>query len=85
MTIAITGARGRLGRVIRGYLAGRGFRVLAFSRHADAGHEALGTLHEMIGHGGIDAILHLAWSLVRTGFHQKGPEGGEPLPFKRAG
>jgi UDP-glucose 4-epimerase len=82
MTIAITGARGRLGRVLRGYLAGKGLKVLAFSRNADAAHKALGGLQEMIEQGRIDVILHLAWSTVpATAERSPGTEWNEDLPL----
>lgn len=81
-TIAITGARGRIGKVIRGYLSGKGHRVVAFSRNADAEHRTLGSLHELIGHGGIDAILHLAWSTVpATAEQNPGTEWSEDIPL----
>ena len=64
MKIAITGARGRLGRVLRRHFASRGDDVLAFSRNADAAHAALSTLPEVIESGQIDLLLHMAWSTV---------------------
>jgi len=64
MKIAITGARGRLGRVLRAHFEAAGDEVLAFSRSADAGHEDLLRLPEFLAKGDVDAVLHLAWSTL---------------------
>lgn len=64
MRIAITGARGRLGQVLRGHFAGAGDEVLAFSRKADGAHVSLQDLPAMLERGDVDAVLHLAWSTV---------------------
>lgn len=82
MNIAITGARGRLGRVLREHLSTRGDRVLSFSRNADAAHAALSTLPEVIESGQIDLLLHLAWSTVpATAEKTPGIEWREDLPL----
>jgi UDP-glucose 4-epimerase len=64
MKIAMTGARGRLGRVLRAHFEAAGDEVLAFSRSADAGHEDLLRLPEFLAKGDVDAVLHLAWSTL---------------------
>lgn len=82
MKIAITGARGRLGRVLRGHFASRGDDVLAFSRNADAAHAALSRLPEVIESGQIDLLLHMAWSTVpATAEKTPGIEWREDLPL----
>jgi UDP-glucose 4-epimerase len=64
MKIAITGARGRLGRVLRRHFAEAGDEVLAFSRCADNTHASLQELPALLDRGDVDAVLHLAWSTV---------------------
>jgi UDP-glucose 4-epimerase len=64
MKIAMTGARGRLGRVLRAHFETAGDEVLAFSRSADAGHEDLLRLPELLAKGDVDVVLHLAWSTL---------------------
>jgi UDP-glucose 4-epimerase len=82
MNIAITGARGRLGRILREHFTGRGDRVWSFSRNADAAHAALSTLPEAIESGQIDLLLHMAWSTVpATAEKTPGIEWREDLPL----
>jgi UDP-glucose 4-epimerase len=82
MKIAITGARGRLGRVLRSYFAEAGDEVLAFSRKADDAHAPLGDLPTLLVRGDLDIVLHLAWSTVpATAEQMPGIEQQEDLPL----
>ena len=82
MKLIITGARGRLGRVLRQTLGERGHQVTAFSRNADGSHLPLSALAETIEAGGVDTILHLAWSTVpATAEQDPGVEWREDLPL----
>lgn len=82
MKLLMTGARGRLGRVFREALGRRKHEVAAFSRNADATHLPLSALPEAVEAGGVDAILHLAWSTVpATAEQDPGVEWREDLPL----
>jgi UDP-glucose 4-epimerase len=82
MKIAITGARGRLARVLRGHFAAAGDEVLAFSRYADEAHASLEDLPALLEWGEVDAVLHLAWSTVpATAEQMPGVEQREDLPL----
>ena len=82
MRVAITGARGRLGRVMRKSLEARGDEVVALSRNADAEHLALGEMQALIEKGNLDAIVHAAWSTVpSTAERAPGMEWREDLPL----
>ena len=81
MKIAITGARGRLGSSVRWHFENNSYQVLAFSRNADAMHEALGCLPKMLRSERVDAILHMAWSTVPlTAERNPGAEWEDDLP-----
>jgi UDP-glucose 4-epimerase len=82
MNIAITGARGRLGRVLRNHFETRGDSIFAFSRNTDAAHAALSTLPEILEAGKTDLLLHMAWSTVpATAEETPGIEWREDLPL----
>lgn len=82
MRVAITGARGRLGRVLRRYLSETGYQVTALSRNEDAAHQALTSLPLLIEEERVDCILHLAWSTVpSTAEKNPGVEWAEDLPL----
>jgi len=82
MKIAITGARGRLGKVLREHFTSAGDEVIAFSRNADAGHVPLSSLPQLLEQGSVDALLHLAWSTVpATAEQTPGIEWREDLPL----
>lgn len=82
MKIAMTGARGRLGRVLRRHFASAGNEVLAFSRNADAEHAPLSSLTSVLEQGSMDVLLHLAWSTVPASAEQTpGVEWREDLPL----
>jgi UDP-glucose 4-epimerase len=82
MKIAITGARGRLGRVLREYFTSAGDEVMAFSRNADAEHAPLSSLPQALEQGSVDVLLHLAWSTVPVTAEQTpGIEWREDLPL----
>jgi len=82
MKVCLTGARGRLGRVLRKSLAARGDEIVAVSRNADAAHLALAEMPALIEEGSLDAILHLAWSTVpSTAEKTPGMEWTEDLPL----
>jgi UDP-glucose 4-epimerase len=82
MKIVITGARGRLGCVLRRYFEAAGDDVLAFSRNADFRHTSLSSLPDVLRGGHIDVILHLAWSTVpATAEKVPGVEWREDLPL----
>jgi UDP-glucose 4-epimerase len=81
MKIAITGARGRLGSVLRKHLRASGFEVAAFSRVSNETHLHLSLLPLEIANGAYDAILHLAWSTVpSTAEADPGVEQRDDLP-----
>ena len=82
MKIAMTGARGRLGRVLREHFASAGDEVMAFSRNADADHAPLSSLPQVLEQGSVDVLLHLAWSTVpATAEQTPGIEWREDLPL----
>jgi UDP-glucose 4-epimerase len=82
MKVAILGARGRLGRIIRHHLEARSFKVLAFSRNEDARHRPLGLLSQTLAGEPVDAILHMAWSTVpSTAETNPGIEWEQDLPL----
>lgn len=82
MKIAITGARGRLGRILRLHLEKTGHQVSPFSRNADANHLPLGVLSAQLDKENFDAILHLAWSTVpSTAENNPSIEWCEDLPL----
>jgi UDP-glucose 4-epimerase len=83
--IAITGAKGRLGRELRRYFEGLGCDVTGFSRNADAEHQPLGTFGQLLERERFDAVLHLAWSTVpSTAEVNPGVEWREDLPLLSA-
>lgn len=78
----MTGARGRLGLVLREHFASAGDEVVAFSRNADADHAPLSSLPHVLEQGSVDALLHLAWSTVpATAEQTPGIEWREDLPL----
>lgn len=82
MKIGITGARGRLGRVLRRHFETAGDEVVAFSRNADAAHAPLSSLPPLLEKGSLDTLLHLAWSTVpATAEQAPGVEWREDLPL----
>lgn len=82
MKIAITGAKGRLGRELRRYFEGQGCEVTGFSRNADAAHSSLGSLLQQLDRDHFDALLHLAWSTVpSTAETDPGVEWREDFPL----
>lgn len=82
MKIAITGARGRLGRVLRRHFEDEGDEVLAFSRTADDMHASLEELPSLLEQAEVDSVLHLAWSTVpATAEQMPGMEQQEDLPL----
>lgn len=82
MKIGITGARGRLGRVLRGHFQAAGDQVSAFSRCADAEHVPLASLPPLLEAGSLDVLLHLAWStLPATAEQDPGAEWREDFPL----
>jgi len=82
MKIAITGARGRLGKVLRTHFQTAGDQVMAFSRNADGGHEPLSALRPLLEQGVPDVLLHLAWStLPLTAEQTPGAEWRDDLPL----
>jgi UDP-glucose 4-epimerase len=82
MRIAITGVRGRLGRVLREHFASAGDEVSSYSRNADAAHDSLSSLPERLESGAVDVLLHLAWSTVpATAEHDPGVEWRHDLPL----
>ncbi|MBJ7391479.1 MAG: NAD-dependent epimerase/dehydratase family protein [Chthoniobacterales bacterium] len=82
MKIAITGARGRLGKLLRCHFEALGHDVLAFSRNADAAHRPLVGLLDKIEEDDMDVLLHLAWSTVPTTAEVvPGVEWREDLPL----
>jgi UDP-glucose 4-epimerase len=84
MTIAITGARGRLGRYIAGKLDEKGHDVIRFSREEDHEHRPLSELTGVLSNTRFDAILHLGWSTVpATAEMIPGQEWVDDLPLLR--
>jgi UDP-glucose 4-epimerase len=82
MKIAITGAKGRLGRELRRHFEGLGCEVTGFSRNADAAHSSLGSLSQQLDRDHFDALVHLAWSTVpSTAETDPGVEWREDLPL----
>lgn len=82
MRIAITGARGRLGRVLRRHFEAAGEEVEGFSRNADAVHLSLAALVPLLEQDSLDVLLHLGWSTVpATSEQTPGLEWTEDLPL----
>lgn len=82
MKIAITGARGRLGRVLREHFTSAGDEVIAFSRNADGRHLPISSLAQSLEQESVDVLLHLAWSTVpATAEKTPGIEWREDLPL----
>ena len=82
MKIAITGARGRLGRVLRRHFEEEGDEVLAFSRTAEDIHASLEELPSLLERAEVDSVLHLAWSTVpATAEQMPDVEQREDLPL----
>jgi UDP-glucose 4-epimerase len=85
MKIAITGARGRLGKELRQYFEQSGHEVIGFSRNPDAAHQPLNLFGRMLENSSFDAVLHLAWSTVpSTAEIHPGVEWREDLPLLSA-
>ena len=82
MKIAVTGAKGRLGRELRRHFEVLGCEVVGFSRNADAAHFSLGSLSQQLDSDHFDALVHLAWSTVpSTAETDPGVEWREDLPL----
>jgi len=83
MKVLMTGARGRLGGVLRQFWEKRGNTVVAYSRNADEGHRSLADLNkELATRRPAKALLHLAWSTVPASAELRpGSEWREDLPL----
>ncbi len=81
MRILITGARGRLGTFLRGFLVAAGHEVVAFSRRAGDHFSSLDDLSDNLRLGA-DVVIHLAWSTFpATSGIARGAEWRDDLPL----
>jgi len=85
MKVAITGARGRLGKELRRYCQECGHEVTGFSRNPDATHQPLSLFGRALEKEPFEAVVHLAWSTVPSSAEiHPGIEWREDLPLLSA-
>jgi len=82
MKIAIIGARGRLGCILRRHFEANACEVFAFSRNADAHHLPLEFLPQLLVRTPPDVVIHMAWSTVPSSAeNDPGGEWHRDLPL----
>ncbi len=74
--VVLTGARGRLAPILRAAFERQGWRVTGVSRRSGDGLVAYADLRAVARAHPVDALLHLAWSVVPATAEQPGADNG---------